>query len=303
MNSPQISVVMPVYNAGGYLKYSIESILNQTFKDFEFIIINDGSTDDSESMIKHYQQLDSRIILISRENKGLVITLNEGIEKASAKLIARMDADDISLPRRLESQKDFMDTNPNCVAVGSKVRVIDQKSRFLTHTKPKLNHDEILNSALNGVCPLIHPSVMFRKEAVLSAGGYRLENYPAEDLALWLDLSHYGRLENIDEVLLEYRIHNNSISTQNHALQTEATEIICRRECEKRGIKFENKFRKGREDGSRSSKNKILLKHGWWAHSNRQWRTSAIYALNAIRQLPFDKAGWNLLFCSFLRRF
>jgi len=115
----KVSIVMSVYNAQKYLDEAIESILNQTYSNFEFIIINDGSTDKSLEIIENYAKKDSRIIVINRENKGLIYSLNEGIRKANGKYIARMDADDISLPQRLEKQVEFMEKNKNIGICGT----------------------------------------------------------------------------------------------------------------------------------------------------------------------------------------
>src|SRR5690606_5635129 len=120
-----VTVLMPAFNPGKYLPEAIESILSQTYSDFEFLIINDGSTDDTLEVIKSYK--DSRIRLISRENKGLINTLNEGIDAASGQLIARMDADDICLSTRLEKQVKFFDEHPDHVLVGAEANVVDKE--------------------------------------------------------------------------------------------------------------------------------------------------------------------------------
>ncbi len=293
---------MPVYNAEKYIQAAVESILNQTFTNFEFIIINDGSTDNSLKILEDYAHQDERIRLISRENKGLVATLNEGIAIAQAPLIARMDADDISLLERLKIQKEYMDSHPDVVCLGSQVKVIDGKGRFLIHNDIKQGHDEIVLSALQGVSPIIHPTAMIRLEALKKINGYSIDNYPAEDLALWIDLSEIGQLVNLEMPLLEYRIHDNSISTSSHELQLAKTAEICKRACAKRNIKFEMKTNVGRSGESRLSKFEIILRHGWWAHSSHEWQTAAIYALKAIHLYPFQDGGWRLLFCSFFRR-
>ncbi len=300
--NPDISVIMPVYNAEKYISKSIESILTQSFTDFELIIINDGSTDSTLSILESYADSDSRIRLVSRENKGLVATLNEGIQLAQAPLIARMDADDIALVARFKVQKGFMDMHPEVVCVGSRVKVIDSEGRFLINNDLKLNHDEIVISALHGVSPIIHPTAMIRTGALKKINGYSLDNYPAEDLALWIDLSDIGQLVNLDMPLLEYRIHDDSISTSSHELQLAKTEEICKRACEQRNIEYVMKTNIGRAGKSKQSKFDVVLRHGWWAFSSKEWRTAAIYALKSIRLLPFKDGGWRLLFCSYFRR-
>ena len=124
MENPKITVLMPVFNAENFLNKAIESILTQTFKDFEFLIINDGSTDNSEQIINNYAKKDSRIRLINRENHGLVDTLNFGLKQAKAELIARFDADDICMPSRLKEQFDFMQMDKTLALVGSFIQII-----------------------------------------------------------------------------------------------------------------------------------------------------------------------------------
>ena len=300
--TPEISVVLPVFNAGDYLAPAIESILKQTLTNFEFIIINDGSTDKSASVIQGYADADDRIVFIDRDNQGLVRTLNEGIEISKAPLIARMDADDVSLPDRFARQYDFLMQHADVVCIGTRVRVIDGKSRYLIDNDAPMGHDKILLSALQGVSPIIHPSAMVRKSALKAVGGYQEKNYPAEDLALWIDLSEVGKIENMDEVLLEYRIHDNSVSSSRHKLQIEKTYEICRHACEKRGLELKMKTREGRPRKSRLSKYQLMVKHGWWAFSSNQWRTAASYSFDAIICIPYKVDAWRLLFCSFFRR-
>jgi len=302
MSIPAISVLMPVYNAEKYIQAAVESILKQTFTNFEFIIINDGSTDGTLKILENYALQDNRIRLISRENKGLVSTLNEGIALVKSPLVARMDADDIAHLNRLAVQMKFMDSHPEVVCVGSKVGVIDGHGRYLIDTVPKLMHDEIVQSALQGVSPITHPTAMIRSKELGKVGGYKEANYPAEDLALWLDLSEVGKLANLDESLIDYRIHDDSISTSSHERQLAKTMEICQRACQKRSIAFDMKTQVGRPGESKGSNFDIVLRHGWWAHSSKQWQTSAIYALKAIGVMPFRDGGWRLLFCSFFRR-
>lgn len=302
INKPQISVIMPVYNAEKYINSAVQSILDQSFLNFEFIIINDGSTDDSLNILQRFALKDKRIRLISRENKGLVETLNEGIEIAQAPLIARMDADDISLPERLRIQKEYMDLEPNVVCIGTGARVIDHKNRFLIIMETKVGFAEVELAALQGLTPITHPTAMMRTEKVKSVGGYKASMYPAEDLALWLELCEIGKINNLSDVLLEYRIHDDSISTKVHDKQLLKISEICEQACKKRGVNHKLLATKGRPGKDRNAKFEITLRHGWWAFSNKQWQTSAIYAFKAIRLLPFKDGGWRLLFCSYLRR-
>ena len=208
---PLVSVVMSVYNGEKYLREAIDSILNQTFTDFEFIIINDGSTDGTLKIIKSYK--DPRIVLISRENKGLVASLNEGIKKAQGKYIARMDADDISLPTRLEKQTKYMEAHLECVMVGAGITFIDDKGKETGRSPLLLHHDDIKLEILVR-CPVAHPVVFFRRITFKNTGGYRQSYFPAEDYDLWLRFMEQGRLANLGEILLEYRELNSGISSK-----------------------------------------------------------------------------------------
>ncbi len=211
-----ISVLLPVYNCDKYLAESIESILNQTYKNFELIIINDGSTDNSLSIIKKYERLDDRIILVSRKNKGLIETLNEGIKLSKGKYIARMDQDDISVNDRLDNQYKYITKNSLDIC-GGNVITIDKFGNELKYYKKPSNQNDILLTLINDV-PFAHPSVMIKKsfliENNLLYGIYGNRN--AEDLDLWLNMYRKGaKFGNINEVVLKYRILKNSMSRVN----------------------------------------------------------------------------------------
>lgn len=300
--TPTISVLMPVYNAERYVAGAVESILKQTFTDFEFIIINDGSTDRSLEILQHYARQDSRIRLISRENRGLVKTLNEGVALAKAPLVARMDADDVAYPNRFDIQKDFLDKNPDCVCVGGRVRVIDEKGRFLIVADIKFGHDQVELSALQGITPICHPTALIKKASLEAVGNYHECDYPAEDLALFLNLSEHGKLDNVSEIILDYRIHAHSISTTKHEFQLKKMKEICHKHWEKRGKQYDFLAKVGRSDDTRRSRFEITLKHGWWAFNNKQWKTAMIYGLNSILLNPFSEGGWRLFICGLIKR-
>ena len=157
--SPAVSVLLPVFNGIRHLREAVDSILGQTFADFEFIIIDDGSTDDSAKTLQQYAQVDSRIRLVSRPNKGLTVTLNEGVGMASAPLLARMDADDIALPQRLEKQTAYMREHPDCVLLGSAVTLIDPEGLPIRQMCSEQTHEEIDYAHLNRGWPIVHPAV------------------------------------------------------------------------------------------------------------------------------------------------
>ncbi len=210
-NVPLVSVVMSVYNAGKYLDEAIQSILKQTYKKFEFIIINDGSTDSSLEIIKNYKKEDNRIVLISRENKGLIFSLNEGIQRANGKYIARMDADDISLVTRFQEQVNFLEKNTDIGVCGSWIEIFGENRKSTIWKLPYKDND--LKARLLFSVPFAHPSIMMRKEIIDKYGLKYDENYKAaEDYKFWLDMSKYTKFANIPNVLLRYRYLETSIS-------------------------------------------------------------------------------------------
>lgn len=207
----KISVVMPVYNGEKYLNEAIDSIICQTFRDFELIIIDDGSTDNTSNIIKSYN--DKRIVFIkNNENLGIVKTLNKGIQIAKGQYIARMDADDICYPYRLEKQYIIMEENPEIGLCGSSVEVFNESTSNI-HECPTDNEEikvlQIFNTAF------AHPSVIIRKDILVKYDLKYDEFYEGmEDYELWLRMSKVTQLANTKEVLLKYRNHDKQITKE-----------------------------------------------------------------------------------------
>lgn len=201
---PPITILLSVYNGLPYLEYAIDSILNQSFTDFEFLIIDDCSTDGSKKLLEEKAKQDKRIRIINNEERmGLGANLAKGVELAKGKWIARMDADDISLPHRLATQYDFALKNPDIDIIGSWATDIDERGEFLSIRKMPLEHDKIEKYIWS--CPIIHPTVFFKKEAILKAGSYGNEKR-RQDYALWFRCVKAGlKFANIGEPLLKYR--------------------------------------------------------------------------------------------------
>lgn len=209
--NPVVSVVMSVYNAEKYLDDAIQSILKQTYKNFEFVIINDGSNDRSLEIIKKYKNEDDHIILISRENRGLISSLNEGIAKARGEYIARMDADDISLPFRIEKQLQVMEHDKNIVVCGSWINIFGENIN--EKVARYFEHDKQIKANLLVSCCFAHPSVMIRKDALTNNNILYDERFKnAEDYYLWTQLAKVGKFYNIPEILLKYRFLETSIT-------------------------------------------------------------------------------------------
>lgn len=214
---------MSVYNGEKYLAEAIESILNQTYKNFELIIINDGSKDNSVEIIKNYMKQDNRIVLIDRENKGLPYSLNEGISVAKGEYIARMDADDISLPIRLEKQIYYMQKNELYVC-GSYIKLFKNNIKEQTIEYP-LNNEDIKFSLLFFSC-LAHPTVIFKKE-VFEKIKYNVDYKVAQDYQLWCDIVNANfKIGNIPEVLLNYREHEAQASIEKFKRQQDTAHKI-----------------------------------------------------------------------------
>ena len=235
-NAPTVSVVMPVYNGAAYVSQAVQSILAQTWSDFEFIIINDGSTDRSRSLLETFARADARIRLTSRPNTGIVGALNDGLAQARGELVARMDADDISMPERLARQVAFMRSRPEVVAAGSRVRGIDPCGCELFRSSHKLEHAEIEAELLNGVgWAIVHPAAMLRREAVERVGGYRMKFEWVEDLDLFLRLGEIGKLANLPDELLQYRQHTESVNRTRAAEQARLADACVREAYRRRG--------------------------------------------------------------------
>ena len=219
--NPEISVILPVYNGGKYLKESIDSILNQTFNNYELIIVNDGSTDESLDIIISYK--DERIKLINQKNTGLSKALNNGIKLAKGRYIARMDQDDISNPERFEKQIEFLESYSDYVVVGTWANYISKDGEFLYTSKIPYKSED-LKKGLPYICPFVHSSVMMRADALKKVGGYKDVGryFYQEDILLWIDLSRIGKFYNLPEALQTYRILPSSasrMSKTNHKYQ------------------------------------------------------------------------------------
>ena len=213
---PKISVVLPVYNAEAYVDKAIESMLHQTYADFELIVINDGSTDRSLEIVRSYA--DPRIKVVSRENRGLVASLNEGIALAQGEYIARMDADDISLPQRFEKQVALLDAMPTVAVCGTWADVIDAQGAVKgDYTYPPINTKAIRAYVLRHN-PFIHPTVMMRKNVFEKVGGYWKAFKHVEDYELWTRIVFAYDVANIPEKLLHYRVTDEGVTRENQTL-------------------------------------------------------------------------------------
>ena len=220
---PIISVLMPAYNAAEYIREAIDSILTQTFTDFEFIIINDGSTDPTEDIILSYS--DKRIKYYANEcNLGIVKTLNRGIDLSNGRYIARMDADDVSMPDRLEKQVHLLDVNPQIVASGTLYTILGDGSNIPVDVA---TDTEDIRYDMAIYCQFAHSTMMIRKDILEQYKlRYREEYKCAEDYKLWTELLQYGDMINIPEVLGYIRQCEEGISISNADKQKNLSDIV-----------------------------------------------------------------------------
>ncbi|MCX6786449.1 MAG: glycosyltransferase [Candidatus Kaiserbacteria bacterium] len=233
LKKPLVSVIMPVYNGEKYLKEAIESILCQTFSGFIFLIIDDGSTDNSVDIIRTYS--DTRIILLRNEkNLGISATLNKGLDNTNTTYIARMDCDDISLPTRLEEQVQFMEAHRNIGACGTWIQTIRDNSGY---THKYLTNPEDIKASLLFNTSLAHPSVMIRKSVLVENNlHYNTNILISNDYALWVEISQYSKLANLPKMLLRYRIHTENVSHVYAQVQKDGASLVRQQQLEKLGL-------------------------------------------------------------------
>lgn len=303
---PKVSVVMSVFNGESFLRLAIDSILNQTWSDLELIIVNDGSTDGSASVITSYA--DERIVFLDNgENKGLIYSLNKGIASASGKFIARMDADDIALPKRLENQVKFLESNADISICGSAIyHLIGDK---LIKKSAYLIHDEIICWMLFN-CSIVHPTLMFRSEVLKNEEVIFDNSFPhAEDYELWSRLLFKYKLASLDEPLLKYRIHANQVTRKHNLLQENSANLVRRRILEQAGFVFDdNQFEAHCWLGTSRFLTSIEQLHqiSNWLYSLYQQNRSVKYVSDvtmkrAVKKLWEDSCGnTNLGFRAFI---
>lgn len=294
---------MAAYNAELFISEAIESILEQTFSDFELIVIDDGSKDDTLVKMQQYADKDSRVRIFSQDNLGFVPTLNKALLLAQGDIIARMDADDISLPDRFEMQIKYLEEHEDIVCVSGNYEYMDEVGRKLTTIYMPLNDDDIQSSCLDGAPALCHGCSMMWRWALDDAGRYIVGMEPAEDLDLWLRLGEVGKLANLEEVVLKVRLHPASICGSNTDIQNEKIKIACesayKRRDLSRGFTASTPWRPGDD---RSSQFNFLVRCGWWAFNSGEKTTALLYGLKAIKKDYFKSMGWRLFISALIKK-
>jgi glycosyltransferase involved in cell wall biosynthesis len=287
---------MPVFQAERYLAQAVESILAQTYADFELLVFDDGSRDRSRSILRELAAADARVRVFEEAHAGYVTWLNRGLELARGEFFARMDADDVALPERFERQVRFLDAHPDVVALGTLALYIDADGDPIAPTEKPLDHDEIDRRQIAPGCQgslITHPTAMLRRGSAIAAGGYRTEATLVDDLDLFLRMAERGRLANLPEVLLHYRIHPGSLGVARRAQQTEAV----------RRVVGEARRRRGLPALALPPVQPVPVADG---ESNRHWiiqaarangflHTARKHAFSAWRARPWSRASWHLL--------
>ncbi|HLA59072.1 MAG TPA: glycosyltransferase [Puia sp.] len=210
MSDIKITVLMPAYNTENYIREAIDSVLNQTFRDFELLIINDGSTDQTEHIIRSIS--DPRIVLVTQPNAGVSAALNTGIGLAKGEFIARFDADDVCYPNRLELQYQFVRDNPDYVLIGSDAVYTDKSGEELFYYSCIGHTNEEIQTSIRQYCPFIHSSVLYRTDIVRELGGYDLRAHTFEDYRLWIKFIGKGKVCNFNSPLIYVRLNPESIT-------------------------------------------------------------------------------------------
>lgn len=205
MTPPKVSILMSVYNGEDFLREAIDSILGQTYRDFEFCIIDDGSTDGTASILASYSDSDPRVRVHRQENTGLRRALNNAISLSRGEYLARQDADDRSMPRRMEMQVRLLDEHPDTVLVGTHYHLIDGKGAILNGIRPPTQSEELKKGLVSGN-QFAHGSVMYRRSVAEAVGRYREEFVCSEDYDFMLRMSEQGEVANIPEFLYQWRL-------------------------------------------------------------------------------------------------
>lgn len=285
---------MPVYNASRYLRQALESILAQTFPDFELLVFDDGSTDETIQILNGYAAKDPRVSVFEEGHRGITNCLMDGVARARGEYLARMDGDDVAHPERFRLQVAYLDRHPECVVVGADATYIDPEGWPIAPLAVKLSHEEIEGQLLQGHGhAIVHPVAMFRRQAIQLAGGYRQQYETAEDLDLFLRLAETGRLANLPEVLLQYRRHAKSISHAQHERQIATILSVLKEAYERRGLRARLPDRRPYPKGYNPEADHWI---GWAVGAARagNFATAAKYVFATLRHHPIQAVLFSM---------
>jgi len=295
---PRISVVLPVHNGGRLFREAIDSVRAQTLGDFELLIVNDHSTDATPALIDEYAASDPRVKRLNATERGYTNAISLGLSRASAPLIARMDADDVCMPDRFEKQAAYLDDHPECVAVGSRTLLIDERGRPIRSFSEDPDHERIDAAHLDGRGgAIVHPASMIRRDALERIGGYRSDTEPAEDLDLFLRLAEVGRLANHPDTLLKYRVHLRSVGHQRRAEQAASTRRVVAEARRRRGLD-ESSDLEARTHADLLTALDHRRKWVWWALADGYVATARRHAAAGLLRAPLSLQSWIILACA-----
>ena len=305
---------MPAYNAANYIGEAIGSVLNQTFTDFELLIINDGSTDDTELVIRSFR--DERIRLVNQPNQGIAAALNKGLELATSDLIVRFDADDICYPHRLATQFHFMKEHPACVIAGSSADYITETGDYVFTSHPPAFSNSDIQSAAKRICPFIHSSVIYRKAIIQQLGGYNEQAHSFEDHMLWQSVLQQGEAINFRKPLIQVRLNAASITIDEqwrpkHFHQIKKKVLVEKKISPEQGRQLLNILQaQDHQELKESAYHSLLAKKFLWNNHQPQkarfhlqkvlarnplhWKSYFFYALSFLPQ-AFLQSGYRLL--------
>lgn len=295
--APRVSVCMAVFNAQRYVAEAIDCILAQTMQDFELICLDDGSSDRSLRVLREYSQRDERIRVITRKNAGVVVTTNELNTLARGSYTARMDADDWCEPTRLQKQADFLDANPNVVAVSSALARTDPYGMICHISDPPPDHATIDAALIQGRLDVFcHGASMMRREAFMAIGGLRpLE--PMDDLDLFLRLAEVGDLANLTEPLYRYRRHLESLCIRRYEAMCDRLLQVVHDAYDRRGLTEPKPTLSQIRPDLTPRQSAASMIRGWACHAVAQGRRGLAmrHAWDALRREPFSGVSWKVL--------
>jgi len=296
---------MPVHNTGKFVGQAVKSILNQSFGEFEFVILDDGSTDHSLKALMTFAKRDKRIRLISRGGKGLVETRNELLHMARGELVAWADSDDLYAPQRLERQLRRFENEPELVVCGTRWQLIDSSNLPIKSLSFPEKHEEIVRMMLELDNAIWFPTVMMKRNVALQAGGFRHPFVIAEDYDLHLRMMEHGRVANLPDLLCYYRQHFTSTVNSRH-WQAPTYSRLARTLAHERRERGTDRLQRGevvrlefdRPMTRSASAEHLRLKWGWWALMDGHLKTARRLAIRNAAEKPHKLESWRLLYCA-----
>lgn len=295
---PVVSVVICIYNGEKYLEPAIDSVLKQSLTNFELLLIDDGSSDRSLEILREYEKKDNRCRVFTGPNQGLIGSRNMGIQQARAEYIALMDADDICMSERLATQLQYLQAHPRCVALGSRVLLVDPDNRPIMPWGVATAHEAIDAAYMAGRgAAIVNPSAMIVKSAFLQVGMYQKDFIHAEDMDIFLRLAEVGELANLPEILLHYRQHPDSIGYKHSKTQHASAARAVSAAHVRRGIPYKAGTAASQSGAEQTLPEDIHTKRAWWALTAGNIATARHHGFRALRMRPFQASNYRLLFC------